>query len=99
VDRAPAGDRGPVYEAGVMPHDPESFGEFLKYRTGDIVSRHSESSEPLALQVEDFCRAIRLGTMPKSSARLGVDVVPMIEAADRSRVSDLYTSMPIRGRR
>jgi predicted dehydrogenase len=88
-----------VYDAGVMPHDPESFGEFLKYRTGDIVSPHIESSEPLALQVEDFCRAIRLGTTPTSSARLGVDVVRMIEAADRSLVPDLYRSMPIRGTR
>jgi predicted dehydrogenase len=88
-----------VYDAGVMPHDPESFGEFLKYRTGDIVSPHIESSEPLALQVEDFCRAIRLGTTPTSSARLGVDVVRMIEAADRSLVPDLYGSMPIRGTR
>ena len=53
-----------MYDAGVMPHDPESFGEFLKYRTG---------------------------------ARLGADVARMIEAADGSRVSDLYPSMPIRG--
>jgi predicted dehydrogenase len=74
-----------VYDAGVMPRDPESFGEFLKYRTGDIVSPHIESSEPIALQMEDFCRAIRIGTTPISSARLGLDVVRMIEAADRSR--------------
>ena len=72
-----------VYDAGVMPRDPESFGEFLKYRTGDIVSPHIESSEPIALQMDDFCRAIRAGTTPTSSAHLGLDVVRMIEAADR----------------
>jgi len=74
-----------VYDAGVLPRDPESFGEYLKYRTGDIVSPHIESSEPIALQMDDFCRAIRAGTTPVSSAQLGLDVVRMIEAADRSR--------------
>jgi predicted dehydrogenase len=74
-----------VYDAGVLPRDPESFGEYLKYRTGDIVSPHIESTEPIALQLDDFCRAIRCGTTPTSSARLGLDVVRMIEAADRSR--------------
>ena len=33
-----------VYDAGVVPRDPESFGEFLKYRTGDIVSPHIEAT-------------------------------------------------------
>jgi predicted dehydrogenase len=73
-----------VYDAGVMSPDPESFGEFLKYRTGDIVSLHIEGSEPIGLQLDDFCRAIRFGTTPRSSAQLGLDVVRMIEAAERS---------------
>ncbi|HEY2600284.1 MAG TPA: Gfo/Idh/MocA family oxidoreductase [Thermoleophilaceae bacterium] len=73
-----------VYDAGVVPRDPESFGEYLKYRTGDIVSPHIEAGEPIALQMDDFCRAIRTGATPRSSARLGLDVVRMIEAADRS---------------
>ena len=75
-----------LYDTGVMPPDPESFGEFLKYRTGDIVSLHIEGSEPIGLQLDDFARAIRLGTTPRSSAQLGLDVVRMIEAAERSRV-------------
>jgi predicted dehydrogenase len=83
-----------VYDAGVMPRDPESFGEYLKYRTGDIVSPHIEASEPIALQMDDFCRAIRSGTTPRSSARLGLEVVRMIEAADRSRLR--YGAAPAR---
>jgi predicted dehydrogenase len=75
-----------VYDAGVAPRDPESFGEYLKYRTGDIVSPHIESREPMAVQLDDFCRAIRSGTAPRSSARLGLDVVRMVEAAERSRM-------------
>ena len=73
-----------VYDSGVMPRDPESFGEYLNYRTGDIVSPHIESSEPIALQMDDFCRAIRSGSTPRSSAQLGLQVVHMIEAAERS---------------
>ena len=64
-----------VYDSGVMPRDPESFGEYLKYRTGDIVSPHIDLGEPIALQMEDFCRAIRPGTTPRSSPQLGLEVV------------------------
>jgi hypothetical protein len=40
----------------------------------------------MALQMEDFCRAIRSATSPRSSAQLGLDVVRMIEAAERSHM-------------
>ena len=73
-----------VYDSGVMPRNPESFGEYLKYRTGDIVSPHIDLSEPLALQMEDFCRAVRSASTPRASARLGLQVVHLIEAAERS---------------
>ena len=39
--------------------DPETFGEYrLSYRTGDIVSPRVDATEPLALELADFCRAI-----------------------------------------
>ena len=75
-----------VYDAGVVPRDPETFGEYLKYRTGDIVSPHIEAVEPMSLQIDDFCRAIRSGTAPCSSALLGLDVVRIIEAAERPHI-------------
>jgi hypothetical protein len=40
----------------------------------------------MSLQIDDFCRAIRSGTVPCSSARLGLDVVRIIEAAARPRI-------------
>jgi predicted dehydrogenase len=83
-----------VYDAGVVPRDPESFGEYLKYRSGDIVSPHIEGREPMALQLEDFCRAIRCGTPPRSSPRLGLDVVQMIEAAETSRAQNSNPCFP-----
>jgi predicted dehydrogenase len=74
-----------VFDSGVNLPDPESFGEYrLSYRTGDIVSPRIEVAEPLALELEDLCRAIRTGSMLRSTPQLGVEVVRVVEAAERS---------------
>ncbi|MDP9345206.1 MAG: Gfo/Idh/MocA family oxidoreductase [Actinomycetota bacterium] len=74
-----------LFDAGVVMRDPESFGEYkLSYRSGDIVSPHLEAAEPLLLEMADFCDAIRRGQSPRSSLELGIEVVRMIEAVDRS---------------
>jgi predicted dehydrogenase len=74
-----------VFDSGVLLKDPETFGEYqLAYRTGDIVSPRVDVTEPLALELADFCDAIRSGAEPRSSCALGVDVVRMIEAVDAS---------------
>ena len=74
-----------VFDSGAMLPNPETFGEYkLTYRTGDIVSPHLEVAEPLFREIEDFCSAIRYGTVPRSSAELGLEVVRMIEAVDAS---------------
>jgi predicted dehydrogenase len=74
-----------VFDSGVHPNDPETFGEFrLSYRTGDILSLHVSAEEPLGLEMEDFCRAVRTGSTPLSSIEIGLDVVRMIEAVDSS---------------
>ena len=74
-----------VFDSGVTLRDPETFGEYrLSYRTGDIVSPRVDVIEPLFLELNDFCRAIRTGTPPRSTAALGLDVIRMVEAAERS---------------
>ena len=74
-----------IFDSGVLLPDPETFGEYkLTYRTGDIVSPRVEVSEPLFLELEDFCSAIRAGGTPRSSAELGIEVVRMVEAVDAS---------------
>jgi len=76
-----------VFDSGVELPDPESFGEYkLSYRTGDVVSRHLPPAEPLHLELEDFCSAIRYGTEPRSSAEIGLEVIRMIEAVDDALV-------------
>jgi predicted dehydrogenase len=75
-----------VFDSGVVLKEPESFGEYrLTYRTGDIVSPRVDAAEPLSLELQDFCDAVTSGTTPRSSATVGLEVVQMIEAADRSR--------------
>ena len=74
-----------IFDSGADLRDPETFGEFrLTYRTGDIVSPRVEVTEPLQLELADFCDAIRTGTEPRSDMQLGLDVVRIIEAVDRS---------------
>jgi predicted dehydrogenase len=78
-----------IFDSGVVPHDPESFGEYqLSYRTGDIVSPHVPAAEPLSLELADFCAAIREGSTPRSSAEVGLEVVRIIEAVCDSLAED-----------
>jgi len=74
-----------VFDSGVSLPDPESFGEYrLSYRTGDIVSPRISVAEPLALELADFCTAIRTARAPHCTPQLGVEVVRVIEAVDAS---------------
>jgi predicted dehydrogenase len=78
-----------VFDSGVMIPDPSTFGEYkLTYRTGSIVSPHIKAAEPLCVELTDFCSSIVEGTTPESSAELGVEVVKMVEAVDRSFAAD-----------
>ena len=78
-----------VFDSGVNLADPATFGEYrMTYRSGDIVSPHVPATEPLLLEMTDFCEAIRLGREPRSSAALGIEVVRIIEAVDRSLDND-----------
>jgi len=74
-----------VYDRG-MDHGPtSSFGEHqLVYRTGDVVIPRVEAQEPLALELQDFARAIRSGQEPRSNLALGLDIVAAVEMAQAS---------------
>ena len=74
-----------VYDRGMEFTAPENFGEHqLSYRSGDIVVPRLDAYEPLSLELEDFARAIHTGSTPRSSARLGLEIVAAIEAAEAS---------------
>ncbi len=74
-----------IFDSGVTLPDPETFGEYqLSYRTGAITSPRVDVAEPLLLEMQDFCAAIRGAASPRASAAIGLEVVQMIEAVDRS---------------
>jgi predicted dehydrogenase len=74
-----------IFDSGADVPEPQTFGEFrLTYRTGDIVSPRVDVTEPLQLELADFCVAVRTGREPRSSAQLGLDVVRITEAVHRS---------------
>ena len=73
-----------VFDSGVELPDPESFGEYrLTYRTGDVVSPRIDAAEPLG-------SSCATSVWPSRRARaaflalLGLEVIRMIEAVDRS---------------
>jgi predicted dehydrogenase len=74
-----------VFDHGVVYKDPETFGEYqLSYRSGDILSPHLDTYEPLAAELADFLVAVASGTPMHAQAQLARDVVRLTEAADAS---------------
>jgi predicted dehydrogenase len=77
-----------IYDRGFDFTEPSTFGEYqLTYRSGDMLVPRLDAAEPLGLELEDFARAINTGTPPRSHARLGVEVVRILEAAHASLTS------------
>jgi len=76
-----------VYDRGLdmqLPA-PATFGEHqLTYRSGDMVAPRIEAAEPLSLELADFAQAILTGSRPRSHARLGLEVVRVLDAAKLS---------------
>lgn len=92
-DDTAADDVVRVYDRGMEFETPTGFGEYkLTYRSGDMVAPWITAAEPLALEIADFARAIRTGAQPRSDARLGLEVVRVLEAAHQSLQLD---GMPV----
>jgi predicted dehydrogenase len=74
-----------LFDKGVNYKDPETFGEYqLSYRAGDIVSPKLDSFEPLGAEMEDFLRCIEEGGRPRADAMSGLQVVRVLEEAEKS---------------
>jgi predicted dehydrogenase len=85
-----------VYDKGVdRPRteaaEYETYAELLQLREGDIVIPRLPLSEPLALEVSEFLRAVETGVPPRSDGADGLRVVEALEAAqtalDRNHVT------------
>jgi len=75
-----------IYDQGVdAPAYTNGFGEFqYSYRHGDITIPNTKFVEPLHEECKDFVNSIVNHTEPNSSARSGLHVIKIIEAALRS---------------
>ena len=74
-----------IFDHGVKYEDPETFGQYqLSYRTGDIVSPKLATTEPIVTELEDFIGCVRSGDRAGGQTELALDVVNLLEAAERS---------------
>ena len=75
-----------IYDKGVeVPPYTDTYEEYkLSYRYGDIVIPHIEPNEPLNIECRHFLESIMNNTEPQSNGEVGLKVVKVLEAAERS---------------
>jgi predicted dehydrogenase len=75
-----------IYEKGVTADRPvDSFGEFqFLVRDGDIVSPRLVQREPLRNLCAEFIDCVDHHRRPLADGELGLEVVRVLEAAERS---------------
>lgn len=74
-----------IYDTGHnITTDDEKSRLLIDYRTGDIFVPKIENIEALSGVANDFLNAIATGESPKSDWQSGLNVVKVLEAADRS---------------
>jgi len=74
-----------VYDKGVEIRSKEGiYKTLIQYRTGDMYAPKFDTSEPLSLIVDEFVNAMENGTEPLSNGRIGLEVVKILTAAQKS---------------
>jgi predicted dehydrogenase len=74
-----------VYDTGYSHTTDEEKKQILvDYRTGDIYVPKLNTIEALAGVAKDFINSIQTNKSPRSSYQLGLDVVKILEASDKS---------------
>ena len=74
-----------VYDTGYYHKTDEDKKRILvDYRTGDIHVPKISTTEALLGMANDFVACIREGRKPKSSSQIGLDVVKILEASNKS---------------
>jgi predicted dehydrogenase len=77
-----------IFDHGVDFQEPTDFGEFqLSYRTGDIVSPHLDTYEPLYTEAAHFVSCVLEDRVPKTDGRSGLRVVRTLERAEASMIA------------
>lgn len=75
-----------IYDKGVTKVSGDNvFGQYqLKLRAGDILIPNLKHTEPLRNEYEHFLQCIKTGAEPRSGGQSGLDVVKVLEAAQKS---------------
>ena len=75
-----------VYDSGArLSDDPDHvYRTMVEYRTGDMYAPKLDKAEALAVECAHFVACIERGATPISGARLGSQIVAVLEAANRS---------------
>ena len=75
-----------IYDARVeVPPHYDTFAEFTySYHYGDAYVPYIKQDEPLKLECQHFIDCIRKGAEPVTNGHLGLEVVKILEAADKS---------------
>lgn len=75
-----------IYDKRVeTPPYTDTFDEFqFNYRQGDVVIPSLQFKEPLRAECEHFVECVGNGSRPQSDGYVGLQVVRVLEAADRS---------------
>jgi predicted dehydrogenase len=74
-----------IYDKGfTRPPEFTQYGEYLTVRQGDIHIPHMDLPEPLNVECRHFIQSIQQGQTPRTGAREGLEVVKVLEAAQRS---------------
>ncbi len=79
-----------IYDKRVsVPPHYDTFAEFhYSYHYGDIYSPYINQIEPLKTECQHFLDCIKTGQQPQTSARQGLQVVQVLEAANESLKND-----------
>ena len=83
-DMNPA-ERVKVYDTGYeIKSDEDRTKLLIDYRAGDIFTPHLNNTEALFAMADDFITSIQNKTIPTSDNSIGLTVVKILEAADKS---------------
>jgi predicted dehydrogenase len=82
-----------VYDKGVLANGNNLHQVLISYRTGDITAPYIRDKEGLATLVEHFADCILHGDTPITGGEAGLEIVRMIEAAQRSVANNGHTEM------
>jgi len=74
-----------IYDKGINVPQVNDFGQYkLTYRTGNVVSPHVGTWEPLRAELEDFLDRVVAGEVPDHREHVAAGIVSVIEAAEQS---------------